>query len=60
LLDGGGERVVHGLLGKIEVAEEPNQRGKDAARIGLVDGIHRITNATGVTLAHREIIVPGA
>jgi len=31
------ERVVHRFLGPIEIAEQPNQRGQHAARIGSVD-----------------------
>ena len=44
LFDGGGERVVHRLLGKVEVPEQPNQRGEHPARIGLVDGIHHLAD----------------
>ncbi len=41
LFDGGGERVVHRLLGEIEIAEQADQGGEHAAGIGPVDGVHR-------------------
>src|SRR5262249_166304 len=39
--------IVQRLLGDIEVAEQPNQCGKDAARFGAVDGVHRVTGLFG-------------
>ena len=39
LLDRGREGVVQRLLGQVEVAEEADQRGEDAARLGAVDGL---------------------
>ena len=41
LLDRGRERVVHRLLGEIEIAEQADQGGEHAARLGAVDGVHR-------------------
>ena len=40
-LDGGHERIVHRLLGAIEVAEQANQRREDTPRLGAVDGLDR-------------------
>ena len=57
LLDGGGERVVQRLLGEIEIAEQADQRGEDAARLGAIDGVHHLAHAIVVTVAHRQIIV---
>ena len=37
----GGERVVQRLLGEIEIAEQADQGGEHAARLGAVDGVHR-------------------
>ncbi len=34
--------VVQRLLGEVEVAEEADQRGEDAARLGPVDRVHRL------------------
>ena len=36
-----GEGVVQRLLGEVEVAEQADQRGEDAARLGAVDRIDR-------------------
>jgi hypothetical protein len=47
LLQGCPEGVVQCLLGDIEVAKQADQRGKDAARFGAVDGIHRVTRLFG-------------
>jgi hypothetical protein len=38
------ERVVQRFFGDVEVAEQPNQRGENAAGIGHVDGIHRLVH----------------
>ena len=38
-LDRRRERIVHRLLGEIEVAEETDQRGEDASRVGSIDGL---------------------
>src|SRR5882762_9511063 len=42
LLERGPERVVQRLLGAIEVAEQADQRGQDAARLGAVDRVHEL------------------
>ena len=34
------ESIVQRFLGGVEVAEEPNQGGKHAARLGTVDAVH--------------------
>ena len=39
LLDRRREGVVQRLLGEVEVAEQADQRGEDAARLGAVDGV---------------------
>ena len=36
------ERVVQRLLGAIEIAEQANQRGEDAPRVGAIDGLDRL------------------
>jgi hypothetical protein len=41
LLDGGGERVLGGLLGEVELADEPDQGGDDPAPIRAIDGVDR-------------------
>ena len=45
LLDRRGERVVQRLLGEVEVAEQADQRGEDAARLGAVDRLDRLARA---------------
>jgi hypothetical protein len=37
LFGGGDEGFVQPLLGKIEIADESDQRGEDAPRLGAVD-----------------------
>ena len=37
LLERGRERVVQRLLGEVEVAEQADQRGEHAARLGAID-----------------------
>ena len=41
LLERRAESIVQRLLGEIEVAEQPDQRGEDAARFGTIDRIGR-------------------
>ena len=41
LLERRAEGVVQRLLGEVEVAEQPDQRGEDAARFGAIDGLGR-------------------
>jgi len=40
LLDCCRKGRVHRLLGDIEIAEQADQRGEDAPRVGAVDGVH--------------------
>src|SRR5262249_34668489 len=47
LLEGGPECVMERLLGDVEVAEQTDERGEDAARFGQVDGVHRLVNVIG-------------
>ena len=49
LLERGGEGVVQRLLGEVEVAEQADQGGEDAARVGAVD---RVDGSGGVGMAH--------
>ena len=41
LLERRAESVVQRLLGEVEVAEQPDQRGEYAARFGAIDGVGR-------------------
>lgn len=41
-LDRGRERVVHRLLGQVEIAEQADEGGQHAARLGAVDGVHHL------------------
>ena len=44
------ERLVHRLLGAVEVAEQPDERGQDTARLGAIDrfdGRSRVHHPTG-------------
>jgi hypothetical protein len=43
-LDGGGERLVHRLLGEIEIAEKADERGKDAAGVVSIEALDRLTS----------------
>jgi hypothetical protein len=43
----GGERFVHCILGCLEVAEEADQRGKDAARLAPVNFIDSAADFSG-------------
>jgi hypothetical protein len=39
-LEGGGsEGIVHGFLGAVEIAEEPDQSGEDPTGLGAVDRV---------------------
>ena len=40
LLERGAKGIVQALLGQVEVAEQADQRGKAAARLGAVDLLH--------------------
>ena len=55
-LDRGGERVVQSLLGEVEIAEQADQRGQDAARVGAVDGVHRIAHPFGAVFVHPGLL----
>ena len=46
-LDGRRERVVERLLREIEVAEQPDEGGEDAARVGAVDRVDRVPRLVG-------------
>ena len=48
----GRERVVQRLLGQIEVAEQADQGGKNAARLGAVDGVHHLAHPLPCVLGH--------
>ena len=52
LLDGRREGVLQRLLGEVEVAEEADQRGKDAPRFGAVDGVDRRARLLGRVHGH--------
>jgi len=41
-LERGGERVLHRLLGAIEITEETNQAGQDPTRFRAIDGLDRV------------------
>src|SRR5689334_4718175 len=40
LVHGGRESFLRALFGQVKVANEPNQRGYDAAPVGAVDGFN--------------------
>ncbi len=46
------ESVVQRLFGDIEVAEQADQGGEDAARLRPVDGIYRFAHPFGRVLTH--------
>ena len=52
LLERGAESVVQRLFGEVEVAEQADQRGEDAARLGAVDGVHHLPHPFGSVLTH--------
>ncbi len=43
---GGRERVVHGLLGEIEIAEEAYEGGQDTPRLGAIDRVNDLPGAS--------------
>ncbi len=49
------EGIMQRLLGEVEVAEQADQSGKDAARLGSIDGVHPLAHPIGGALAHRRI-----
>ncbi len=54
LLDRGCEGLVERLLGQVEVAEEADEGGEHAARVGTVDGLHPVPYPFGRVLAHQQ------
>lgn len=44
--------IVQRFLGQIEVAEQADQRGENATRLGAVDGVHRFAHRCERVLAH--------
>lgn len=42
LLERRRERILQRLLGEIEIAEETDQRGEDAAGLGAIDRLDRV------------------
>ncbi|MNC87358.1 hypothetical protein D3C83_30790 [compost metagenome] len=52
VLEGGTERLMQRFLGEIEIAEEPDQGGEDAPRLGPVDRVHRVARVLGRFPAH--------
>src|SRR5262245_27056594 len=47
LLERGPERIVQGFFRHVEVAEQPDERGEDAARFRQIDSIHRLVDLIG-------------
>jgi hypothetical protein len=39
------EGIVQGLLGEVEVTEQPDQSGENAPRLGAVDRLHRFADS---------------
>ena len=58
-LGGGGEGIVNRLLGAFEIAEEADQRGEHAARVGAVDRFHFRADRCVRLVAHRRIFRGG-
>src|SRR5207245_1198409 len=48
------ERVMQRLLGQVKIAEQADQRGEDAARVGTVDAVHHVAYLLSHVLAHRQ------
>ncbi len=51
-LEGRAECVLHRVFGELKVAEQSDQRGEDAPRVGAVDRIDGVSHRIGV-LTHR-------
>ena len=49
LLDRGRERLVHRLLGPVEIAEQPDQRGEHPAGFVAVDRLDDFIQTVGST-----------
>ena len=56
LLERRSESVVQRLLGEVEVAEQPDQRGEYAARFGTIDGVGHLTHVLGRFRAHWQLV----
>ena len=56
VLERGPERFMQRFLGKIEIAEEADQRGQHAARFRAVNRVYRARNIRAVSLIHRVIV----
>ena len=56
------KRVVQRLLGEVKVAEQPDQGGEDAARLGAIDGVHHLAHSFGRVVAHcsQALMVDGS
>src|SRR4030095_8618605 len=52
LLHRGPERLVQGLLGEIEVAEQADQGGENATRLGTVNRVHDASYSFRRVLVH--------
>src|SRR5262245_572870 len=52
LLDRGREGLVQRLLGELEAAEEADEGGEDAPRLGAVDRVHRLADAVDSGIIH--------
>jgi hypothetical protein len=48
------ERVVQRLLGEVEVAEEADEGGEDAARVGAVDFLYRLASSFACVVAYQR------
>jgi hypothetical protein len=49
-----GKGIVQCLLGNLEVAEQPDQGGENATRVGAVDGVHSLAHQLGGVFTHRR------
>jgi hypothetical protein len=56
LFNGGGEGIMQRFLGQVEVAEQANQRGKDATRLRAVDLLDDITHRNRITKTRRPCL----
>jgi hypothetical protein len=54
LLERRAEGLVQRLLGEVEVAEQADQGGEDAARLGAVEGLHLCAHWFGRIRVHRS------
>ena len=56
LFHGRGERVVQRFLGQVEIAEQANQRGEHAARVGAVNGVDCFADVVEGGGRHSDIV----